>query len=106
MRLIGVRVNPAARETSSSTSNGSRAFSGSGAAGSQMSCAICQRPRNVAVSSQLVSSQPDTFGGMNRYQPALSHSHAHAVVSIPRETARSMPAACTAGGLTIRRPGS
>ena len=65
-----------------------------------------QRARKVAVSSQRVSSQPATLGGMNRYWPALSHSHDQAGVSIPRPTARSMPAACTTGGLTIRLPGS
>ena len=40
------------------------------------------------------------------YWPALSHSHDQAGVSIPRPTARSMPAACTTGGLTIRLPAS
>ena len=58
------------------------------------------------MSSQRLSSQPETFGGMNKYWPALSHSHAHAGVSIPRPTARSIPATCTTGGLTIRFAGS
>ena len=66
--------------------------------------AIIQRARKVAVSSQRVSSQPETFGGMNRYWPAPSHSHAQSPVSTPRPTARSIPATCTTGGLTIRGP--
>ena len=72
----------------------------------QISVAMCQRARKVAVSSQRVSSQPDTFGGSNSIWPAWSHSHDHAVVSIARPLARSMPAACTTGGLDIRRSGS
>jgi hypothetical protein len=44
------------------------------------------------VSIQRVSSQPATFGGWNSVWPAISLSHAHASVSIPRSSERSSPA--------------
>src|SRR3954452_10193535 len=67
----GLAQNAVARFTSSAGSAGTASFCGSSRAGSQTYWAISQRPRNVAVSSQEVSSQPETFGGMNRYWPAL-----------------------------------
>ena len=67
---------------------------------------MSQRARKVAVSSQRVSSQPETLGGANSSWPASAHIQAHAVVSIPRPTARSIPAAWTTGGLAMRRSAS
>src|SRR6266545_2680787 len=63
-----------------------------------------QRPRNVAVSSHWVSSQPATFGGRKSRWPAASPRLTQERVSMPRPTARNMPAAYTVGGFTIRGP--
>ena len=98
--------NAIARRTSSAASDGRVRSLASTRSGSHTVAAIDQRARKVAVSSQRVSSQPATFGGANSSCPALPHIHAQADVSMPRPTARSIPARWTTGGLTIRRLGS
>jgi len=63
-----------------------------------------QRARIREVSSQRVSSQPETFGGQKSIWPASSQSQVQASVSMPRPIERSMPASCTTGGFTIGGP--
>ena len=63
-----------------------------------------QRARMREVSSQRVSSQPETLGGQKSSWPAGSQSQIQASVSMWRPSARSIPASWTTGGFTIGGP--
>ena len=63
-----------------------------------------QRARIREVSSQRLSSQPETFGGQKSRWPASSQSQTQAPVSMGRPSARSIEASWTTGGFTIGGP--